>query len=126
MFRALIPSVSAAALAVATLAAPPAHADMTLEQFRNYSGMPGGGPLVRSYLSGLRDGMLGLQAKLEDSDIPPSFCPDGDELRTGTTFEETVLNEIENPSHGQGWAADTQLSEVVVVALQEAYPCQTY
>ena len=117
----------AAALALATtLAATPARADMTLEQFRNYSAMPGGSTLVRSYLSGLRDGMIGLQANLERNKVPPTFCPDGDEIRTGTTFEETVFAEINDPSSGEPWAADTQLSTVVAVALQEAYPCRTY
>lgn len=120
--------LAASALAATVLtAAPPANADMTLKQYRNYSAMPGGATLVRSYLSGLRDGMIGLQDNLDRNEIAPrTFCPEGRELRTGTTFEETVLQEIAEPSSGKPWPADTQLSEVVAVALQETFPCTTY
>jgi len=120
------PLVLAAAVLAAVLSATPARADMTLQEFRNYSAMPGGGTLVRSYLSGLRDGMIGLQDNLAANDVARTFCPDGDEISTGTTFEETVLREIEQPSSGEAWSADTQLSTVVAVALQEAFPCTTY
>lgn len=126
MLRAVAPTITIAAALWALLAAPPARADMTLEQFRNYSAMPGGSTLVRSYLSGLRDGMIGLQANLAEQNIEPTFCPDGNELRTGTTFEETVYRELDDPSSGEPWAADTQMSTVVAVALQQAYPCRTY
>jgi hypothetical protein len=122
------PVLLAAALAALGLStAPDARADMTLEEFREYSAMPGGGVLVRSYMSGLRDGMIALQANLSDHEVAdPTFCPDPGEIETGTTFEETVFAEIEEPTGGKPWPADTQLSEVVAVALQEAYPCRTY
>jgi hypothetical protein len=120
--------VLAAALIAAGLgAAGPARADMTLEEFRNYSAMPGGGVLVRSYMSGLRDGMIALQANLSDNAVAdPTFCPDPGTIETGTTFEETVFAEIQDPTGGEPWPADTQLSAIVAVALQQAYPCTTY
>lgn len=119
-------SLAAAGLFAASLAGTPAEAGMTLEEFRNYAGMQGGGPLIRSYLSGLRDGIIGLQKTLAASDVAPTICPEGDELTRGNSFEQTVLNEINNPSSGERWAGDTQLSTVVAVALQQAYPCETF
>jgi hypothetical protein len=68
-----------------------------------------------------------LQANLSDHEVAdPTFCPDPGEIETGTTFEETVFAEIEEPTAGKPWPADTQLSAVVAVALQQAYPCRTY
>ena len=123
----LVSAVPAAALASALLvAAVPAEAGMSLKQFRNYAAMPGGAPLIRSYLSGIRDGMIGLQTNLMEQGEQPSFCPDAEDITTGTTFEETVMREIEQPSSGEPWAGDTELATVVAAALQTSYPCDTY
>ena len=123
----------AAALPVLALAgvmvlavAPPASAGMSLKQFRNYAAMPGGAPLIRSYLSGIRDGMIGLQTNLTEQGREPTFCPVEEDITTGTTFEETVMREINQPSSGEPWPADTQLATVVAEALQTSYPCETY
>ncbi|MBK1697964.1 hypothetical protein [Rhodovibrio salinarum] len=99
---------------------------MSLKQFRNYAAMPGGAPLIRSYLSGLRDGMIGLQTNLSEQGLEPTFCPLEEDITTGTTFEETVMREINQPADGQPWPGDTQLATVVAAALQNAYPCETY
>ncbi len=107
--------------------AVPAQADMTLNQFRNYSTMPGGTPLVRSYLGGLRDGIVEYQDALaEHQDVAPTFCPDGDELAQGTRFEEVLLGEIADPSSGEAWAGGIQMSRIAVHALQQAFPCESY
>lgn len=116
----------ALAAGLALVAAAPAHAGMSLKQFRNYAAMPGGAQLVRSYLSGLRDGMIGLQANLTEQGLEPTFCPVEEDITTGTTFEETVMREINRPANGEPWPADTQLATVVAAALQTSYPCETY
>jgi hypothetical protein len=116
----------AAALAVPALTAGPARAGMTLEKFRQYAGMPGGAQLVRSYLSGIRDGMIGLQTNLVEQGLEPTFCPVSEDITTGTTFEQTVMREINQPTRGEPWPGDTQLASVVAAALQNAYPCETY
>jgi len=124
----LAAALPAAALAGTLLvaAAAPAEAGMSLKQFRNYAAMPGGAPLIRSYLSGIRDGMIGLQTNLMEQGRQPSFCPDTEDITTGTTFEETVMREIEQPSSGEAWSGETELATVVAAALQTSYPCDTY
>jgi hypothetical protein len=123
----MIAALPALALAGAlTLTAAPADAGMSLKQFRNYAAMPGGAPLIRSYLSGIRDGMIGLQTNLTEQGLEPTFCPVEEDITTGTTFEETVMREINQPASGEPWAGDTQLATVVAAALQTNYPCETY
>ena len=126
--KSMIAALPALALAGAlTLtAAAPADAGMSLKQFRNYAAMPGGAPLIRSYLSGIRDGMIGLQTNLTEQGLEPTFCPAEEDITTGTTFEETVMREINQPASGEPWAGDTQLATVVAAALQTSYPCETY
>lgn len=119
-------SVLALAGVVTLATATPASAGMSLKQFRNYAAMPGGAPLIRSYLSGIRDGMIGLQTNLTEQGQEPTFCPVEEDITTGTTFEETVMREINQPSSGEPWPADTQLATVVAAALQTSYPCETY
>lgn len=122
---AVLPALALAG--VMTLAAvTPASAGMSLKQFRNYAAMPGGAPLIRSYLSGIRDGMIGLQTNLTEQGLEPTFCPVEEDITTGTTFEETVMREINQPARGEPWPADTQLATVVAAALQTSYPCETY
>jgi len=122
---AALPAIAFAGAAMLA-AASPAEAGMSLKQFRNYAAMPGGAPLIRSYLSGLRDGMIGLQTNLTEQGGEPTFCPVEEDITTGTTFEETVMREIEQPASGEPWPGDTQLATVVAVALQSNYPCETY
>lgn len=128
MRRVLAAAFALAAASSTNLAAPtPAHAEMTLKQFRNYSAMPGGGPLVRSYLSGLRDGIVMLQNVLESRhDVDPTFCPKGDVIMKGTGFEELLHRELADPSHGDRWPGDMQMARIVTVVLQTEYPCRTY
>lgn len=115
------------AIAIALALAPPASADMTLKQFRNYSAMPGGGSLVRSYLAGLRDGIVMLQDVLESQgEAEPTFCPRGDELKQGTRFEDVLLKTIRNPPDDEPWPADIQMSRLATLALQAEFPCRTY
>lgn len=117
----------AAALSIALAAAAPAGAEMTLKQFRNYSAMPGGGPLLRSYLSGLRDGLVMLQDMLEARHgVEPTFCPQGDAITKGTGFEELLHRELADPSHGKPWPADMQMSRIVTRVLQAEFPCRTF
>ncbi len=105
----------------------PAQAKMTLEQYRNYSAMPGGGTLVRSYLSGLRDGIVMLQQLLEERhDVRPTFCPGETDLLKGTRFEDMLQRELANPTRGEPWPEDMQMGRLVTLALQDAYPCRTY
>ncbi|MBK1668614.1 hypothetical protein CKO28_11290 [Rhodovibrio sodomensis] len=117
---------SLVAVALALANAAPAEAGMSLKQFRNYAAMPGGAPLIRSYLSGIRDGMIGLQTNLSEQGLEPTFCPVEEDITTGTTFEETVMREINQPARGEPWPGDTQLATVVAAALQSSYPCETY
>jgi hypothetical protein len=128
--RAAVLATALPALALAGVmtlaAATPATAGMSLKQFRNYAAMPGGAPLIRSYLSGIRDGMIGLQTNLMEQGLEPTFCPVEEDITTGTTFEETVMREINQPADGQPWPGDTQLATVVAAALQTSYPCETY
>lgn len=112
--------------ALTLTAATPAEAGMSLKQFRNYAAMPGGAPLIRSYLSGIRDGMIGLQTNLSEQGREPTFCPVEEDITTGTTFEETVMREINQPASGEPWPGDTQVATVVAAALQTSYPCETY
>jgi hypothetical protein len=123
--RAALPAFALAG-ALALTPAVPAEAGMSLKEFRDYAAMPGGAPLIRSYLSGIRDGMIGLQTNLIEQGLKPTFCPVEDDITTGTTFEETVLREINRPSSGEPWPADTELATVVAKALQTRYPCETY
>ena len=122
---AVLPALALAAV-MTLAAATPASAGMSLKQFRNYAAMPGGAPLIRSYLSGIRDGMIGLQTNLTEQGLEPTFCPVEEDITTGTTFEETVMREINQPARGEPWPADTQLATVVAAALQTSYPCETY
>jgi hypothetical protein len=111
---------------LALAAITPAQAGMSLKEFRNYAAMPGGAPLIRSYLSGIRDGMIGLQTNLMEQGLPPTFCPSQEDITTGTTFEKTVMQEINQPASGRPWPGDTELATVVATALQNSYPCETY
>ena len=124
----IIAGMPALALAgVLTLTAvTSADAGMSLKQFRNYAAMPGGAPLIRSYLSGIRDGMIGLQTNLSEQGREPTFCPVEEDITTGTTFEETVMREINQPASGEPWPGDTQVATVVAAGLQTSYPCETY
>jgi hypothetical protein len=122
---AALPALTLAGALMLTAAAP-AEAGMSLKQFRNYAAMPGGAPLIRSYLSGIRDGMIGLQTNLTEQGLEPTFCPVEEDITTGTTFEETVMREINQPARGEPWPGDTQLATVVAAALQTSYPCETY
>lgn len=126
----MLRSIAAASLVLtkATTAVPaPAQADMTLDQFRNYMAMPGGDSLLRSYLAGLRDGIVELQDVLEeDHDVDPTFCPAGDELHHGTRFEEVLFAEIAEPTSGEPWPEDIQMSRLVTEVLQVKFPCRTY
>lgn len=124
--RAVALPVIAVVGAVMLASATPANAGMSLKQFRNYAAMPGGAPLIRSYLSGIRDGMIGLQTTLSEQGLEPTFCPVDEDITTGTTFEETVMREINQPASGEAWPGDTQLATVVAAALQTSYPCETY
>lgn len=118
---------AAMALTLPFLLAAPAQADMTLKQFRNYSAMPGGGSLVRSYLAGLRDGIVMLQDVLEtQGEAEPTFCPRGDELKQGTRFEDILMGAIRNPPREEPWPADIQMSRLATLALQAEFPCRTY
>ena len=122
---AALPALALAGAMTLTTAAP-VEAGMSLKQFRNYAAMPGGAPLIRSYLSGIRDGMIGLQTNLTEQGLEPTFCPVEEDITTGTTFEETVMREINQPARGEPWPGDTQLATVVAAALQTSYPCETY
>ncbi len=124
--RAAVLPILALAAVMTLAAATPVSAGMTLKQFRNYAAMPGGAPLIRSYLGGIRDGMIGLQTNLSEQGAEPTFCPVEEDITTGTTFEETVMREINQPASGEPWPADTQLATVVATALQTSYPCETY
>jgi hypothetical protein len=118
--------IACAAVAIFMLALP-VRAEMTLKQFRNYAAMPGGSSLLRSYMGGLRDGIVMLQDVLESQGkAEPTFCPEGDEIRKGSHFEDLVLREITNPSRDEPWPADIQMSRVVTLVLQAEYPCRTY
>lgn len=120
-------AATCAAAFVLLLPAMPAQADMTLSQFRNYSSMPGGSSLVRSFLGGVRDGIMMHQTMLgEQQTLAPTICPDDEALEAGTLFEETLFNEIANPSSGEPWPEDIRMSRLAVHALQEAFPCESY
>lgn len=117
---------AAVVAATAVLTVHPAEAKMTLKQFRDYSAMPGGGTLVRSYISGLRDGVVMLQRELEERGVEPTFCPGDIDLMEGKRFENILLREIETPSRGEPWPEDIQMGRLVTLALQSAFPCRTY
>ena len=125
LINAGLPALALAGVLTLT-AVTPADAGMSLKQFRNYAAMPGGAPLIRSYLSGIRDGMIGLQTNLSEQGREPTFCPVEEDITTGTTFEETVMREINQPASGEPWPGDTQVATVVAAALQASYPCETY
>lgn len=120
-------AVACAATLAFLLPAIPAQADMTLGQFRNYVSMPGGDSLVRSYLGGLRDGLMMYQAVLkEQQGVAATFCPDGNELKQGTRFEDILFAEISEPSTGEPWPGDIQMARLATLALQAEFPCESY